>query len=164
MRIIRHVIITVTALALIAGVPAFATGYPQRVLSGADAVSSASVILDQPSGAYVVLINRDLHLNAENLKIWEDFFEGEEIGFLFEDISCVVADSDPSGLGLARSFQSRLPENQMGLRTENVTLMMSKFKYGKFDVMLLSREMYDAYADSLPIEDGSVLMIESEGL
>ena len=164
MRMIRHIIVVAVLLALLAGIPALATGYPQRLASGADAISSATVVLEQPSGAYVVLINRDRHKNNENLKVWEEFFSGKEISFLFEDISCVTADTDPVGLELARSFQSRLPENQMALRTENITLMLSKLDYGYFDVILMSREIYEAYLPDDMKGRSHVLVVRSEGL
>ena len=164
MRIIRHIIVTSFLLVLLAGIPALATGYPQKMISGADALSSASVVLDQPSGAYVAMINRDLHKNEKNLSIWQDFFRGKEISFLFEDISCLVADSDPAGLELARSFQSRLPENQMKLRTENISLLLSKVDYGLFDVVLFSREVYDAYLPYGLKENPHMILIRAEGL
>lgn len=149
-------------LFLTIGVPLFATGYPQRVLSGVDAVSAATVVIEQPSGAYVVLLNRERHTNADNLATWVDFFGGREIDFLFEDISCIVARTDAAGQEMARSFQSRLPENQMKVRTEDATLMISKAAYGKFDVLLMSREAFDAYhaEDLLSMDD--VEVVESE--
>ena len=158
MRIVRHVIAVAAGLFILVGIPVLASGYPERILSGVDTLSSATVVIEQPSGEYVVLINTDRHTNKENLATWETFFKGEEIGFLFEDISCVVADSDAEGLELARSFQSRLPENQMTLRKEDAVLMLSKVKHGLFDVALLSKEVYDLYG---PAEDnGSILFVE----
>lgn len=164
MNVIRHAAVVLAALLLLAGVPTWRTGYFQRKLSGVDAVSSASVILDQPSGAYTVLINRDLHRDAENLKTWEAFFSGEEIGFLFEDISCAVADTDAAGLELAKSFQSRLPENQMKIRLEDSTLMLSKAQHGRFDVILMSREMYEASGASPEKKAERVDLVEADGL
>lgn len=165
MRILRHILTVAAASLVIFGIPALATGYPQRVISGADAISSATVIIDQPSGAYVVMINRALHPKEENLETWKTFFRGEEIDFLFEDISCTVADTDSAGLDLAQSFQSRLPENQMTVRLEDVTLMMSKAKYGRYDVILLSKEFYDAYRTDDPAEGGDDrVLIEEDGV
>ena len=158
----RHIIIgLLSALALIGG-PIYAA-YGPLGAAGHDAVSSATVIIDQPSGAYVVLINRDRHTDEENLNTWISFFKGEEIGFLFEDISCLVPDTDQGGLELAKSFQSRLPENQMKLRTENATLLLSKAVYGEFDVILVSREAYEAYGAQAVAKLSSVECIESEG-
>lgn len=164
MKIIRHTGVVVLALVLLVGVPVYRTGYFQNQLSGADVISSATMIIDQPSGAYVVLINRDLHTNADNLATWEAFFKGEEIGFLFEDISCVVADSDAAGLELAKSFQSRLPENQMKIRREDITLLLSKAQYGRFDVIVMSKEMYEASGAADEKKNDRIDLIEAEGL
>jgi hypothetical protein len=112
----------------------------------------------------VVLINEDRHTNAENLAIWKDFFAGKEIPFLFEDIVCTVGSMDAGGIGMAQSYQSRLPENQMLLRTEDTTMMLSKAKYGRFDVMFLSKEIYDAHNTAAIAVGDQVLTIESEGL
>lgn len=163
MRIIRHILIVTGALIILVGVPVWSTGYIQGKLSGADAISSATVIIEQPSGAYVVIINKDFHHDHENLKTWEKFFGGEEIDFLFEDISCVVADCDAAGLELARSFRSRLPENQMSIRLEDITLMLSKADYGKFDVIVMSKEMYDAYSAQTIEEYDKAVVLEEEG-
>ena len=164
MKVIRHAGVVIAALLLFAGVPVYRTGYFQNRLSGVDAVSSATMIIDQPSGAYVVLINRDRHPDTEKLATWEAFFSGEEIGFLFEDISCTVADSDAAGLELAKSFQSRLPENQMSVRLEDITLMLSKAQYGRFDVILMSREIYEASGAADEKRESYVDLIEAEGL
>lgn len=157
-------IIILAALFVLAGLPVLSTGYIQNKLSGVDAVSAATVIIDQPSGAYVVLINKDRHLNADNLETWQTFFKGEEIGILFEDISCTVADMDVSGLDMAQSFQSRLPENQMTLRKEDITLMLSKASCGLFDVIMMSKEVYDAYGAAAITDDERMVIIEEEGV
>ena len=157
-------IIILAALFVLAGLPVLSTGYIQNKLSGVDAVSAATVIIDQPSGAYVVLINKDRHLNADNLETWQTFFKGEEIGILFEDISCTVADMDVSGLDMAQSFQSRLPENQMTLRKEDITLMLSKASCGLFDVIMMSKEVYDAYGAAAITDDEKMVIIEEKGV
>ena len=163
MRIIRHILIVTGALIVLVGVPVWSTGYIQGKLSGVDVISSATVVIEQPSGAYVVIINKNFHQNDENLETWKKFFGGEEIDFLFEDISCVVADCDAVGLELARSFQSRLPENQMSIRIEDITLMLSKADYGKFDVIVMSKEIYDAYgAQTVEEYDKAVVLDEEE--
>ena len=164
MNVIRHAGTIAAALLLLVGVPVYRTGYFQNKLSGADAVSSATMILDQPSGSYAVLINRDRHRNEENLEVWERFFAGEEIGYLFEDISCMVADTDAAGLELAKSFQSRLPENQMTIRLEDITLMLSKAGEGRFDVIFMSKEMYDASGAEREAMMERTDLIEAEGI
>ncbi|MCR4833708.1 MAG: hypothetical protein K5900_09030 [Butyrivibrio sp.] len=163
MRIIRHILIVTGALLVLVGIPVWSTGYIQGKLSGADVISSATVVIEQPSGAYVVIINKDFHHDEENLEIWKNFFGGEEIDFLFEDISCVVADCDAAGLELAKSFQSRLPENQMSIRIEDITLMLSKADYGKFDVIVMSKEVYDAYSAQTVEEYEQSVVLEEEG-
>ena len=163
MKVFRHIVIVFTALALLVGIPVFQTGYLQRRLGGADAVSAATVILDQPSGAYVVLINSSLHQNRENLAVWESFFRGEEIGFLFEDISCFVIRQDTEGRELAESFQSRLPENQMRLAAEDATLLLSKAWNGTYDVILFSREAYEAYHAEEYRQEKHVCEVVAEG-
>lgn len=160
----RHTAIVITALLLIVGVPVFRTGFFQRKLSGADTVSSATVVLEQPSGAYVVWLNRSHHPNADNLRTWEEFFRGEEIGYLFEDISCMVADLDSGGLELAKSFQSRLPENQMKIRKEDLTLMLSKAQNARYDVILMSKEIYEASGASQEEQEENTVVIEAEGI
>ena len=116
-------------------------------------MSSASVILDQPSGEYVVLINGGMRKSQETLEAWKSFFGGEEIAYIFEDIACSVAAGDVGALEMARSFQSRLPENQMQIRTEDATLLMSRADHGKFDVLIMSKEFSEAYhGETVPKE------------
>jgi hypothetical protein len=40
---------------------------------------------------------------------------------------------------------SRLPENQMKIKTEDGTLMLSKAEYGRFDIIIMSEEFASAY-------------------
>ena len=105
-----------------------------------DAVTSASVIIEQPGGNYIVLINTALHTNQENLDDWIAFFSGEEISYIFEDISCSVSSSDPGAQTMGESFQSRLPENQMSLQSENSVLLLSRMEHGLFDIVIMSEE------------------------
>lgn len=128
-----------------------------------DAVSSASVVIDQPSGEYLVFLNRSLHEDSGTLTQWEAFFRGEEIGILFEDLSCSVADGDTAALAMAESFQSRLPENQMKLRTEDGILLLSKAEYGSFDVLIFSKEAADTYQAETLCEKDFVSVIAVTG-
>ena len=157
----RHTAAVILALLLLVGVPVFKTGYIQGKLSETDAVSSATEIIEQPSGEYVVLINRDRHADSGNLKAWESFFSGGDIGVVFEDISCVAADSDAPGFEMAKSFQSRLPENQMTIRLEDPILMRSKADHGLYDVMILSKEMYEATGGDRTVNTGRDCIIKS---
>ncbi len=157
MRVIRHIIITFISLMLLVGVPVFLSGYPARVMNGVDAVSSPTVIVDAPEGEYVVLVNSDRH--KDSLPVWKTFFEGGDIDFIFEDISCLSADTDPAGLETAKSFASRLPANQMSLRTEDMTLILSKALYGDFDVIILSGGCAETYKATAGLDAGRVLVI-----
>jgi hypothetical protein len=127
-----------------------------------DTVSSASVIIDQPSGNYIVLINQTLHTNQDNLNTWVRFFSGEEISYLFEDISCSVASGDSGALTMAQSFQSRLPEKQMSVQTENATLLMSRADCGKYDIIILSKEFAETY-DMTTMDSESTVRIDVTG-
>ena len=145
---LRHIGIILAGLFLILGLPFLTSDYfsTHFLSADSDAVSSASVILDQPSGEFLVLINSDLHTKEDRLNEWISYFSGEEIDIIFEDIACSVAESDSSAIELARSFQSRLPENQMKLQKENITLLLSRVEAGKYDIFIISKEFADAYS------------------
>jgi len=163
MRWMKHVLLCAAGVLALLGLPFTQTSRFRQLLSGdTDAVSSASVVLDQPSGSYIVMINEAEHPDAENLAKWKQFFRGEDMGFLFEDISCSVAKGDAGALDLARSFQSQLPENQMSVRPEEATLLFSRADAGKFDILIVSQEFADIYhAQSARTE--SVDWIEMQG-
>ena len=144
MRVIKHVIIVCVCLAVMIGIP-FLYLYSGSGADGTDAVTGASVVIDKPSGDYIVIINRKKRKDDETLKIWRDFFNGEEISVVFEDIVCHVAKSDPAGYSMATSFKSRLPENQMKVVSEDGTLMMSKAENGNYDIIIMSKEASDIY-------------------
>lgn len=148
MRRALHIAAVIAALFLLLGVPCLGSPAFKALISGdTDAVSGATVALDQPSGEYVVFINTSLHTDETALTAWQEFFEtgeSDDIYNVFEDISCTVASNDPGGLEMARSFMSRLPENQMKVRTEDVTLMLSKAESGRFDVIVMSKELAEA--------------------
>ncbi len=96
--------------------------------------------------------------------MWESFFRGEEIDFLFEDITCTVASQDALGLELAKSLQSRLPENQMTVKREDAILVLSKIDYGRYDVILFSREFYERCNMDDAAFNGEDDLIEAEGV
>ena len=79
MKIFKHLFIVAVVLFLIVGVPFMMTDYWRGLLSSdeADAVSSPSVVIDKPSGNYIVLINTRLHKDKEKLNQWIDFFSGK---------------------------------------------------------------------------------------
>ena len=130
---------------LVLGIPFIALGGLTKIQASADAVSSATAELDPESmsGEYVVFINEERH--PDTAEVWADFFRGEDIPVVLDDISCLVCGSDPAGLEYAKACQARLPENQMSLRTEDVVMVLSKGDAGRFDIILLSRETADAF-------------------
>ena len=158
---IRHILTAVFSAGLLLGLPLF--WYFGPTGRKADVISSPTVIIEQPSGAYVVWINPERHTDPEKLDTWMRFFAGEEIGFLFEDISCFVIRQDTEGCELAESFQSRLPENQMRLAAEDATLLLSKAWNGTYDVILFSREAYEAYHAEEYRQEKHVCEVVAEG-
>ena len=145
-----HILITAAGVILITGVPLYCTGYITSLISGsADSVAGASLVLDQPSGEYIVMINKKLRADEETLNDWVRFFSNsvgeDELLVIFEDIACSVAQADAAGSDMAESFQSRLPENQMKINKEDATLIMSRADQGLFDVIIMSREFADIY-------------------
>ena len=147
MKTLKHLFIVAVVLFLIVGVPFMMTDYWRGLLSSdeADAVSSPSVVIDKPSGNYIVLINTRLHKDKEKLNQWIDFFSGKETDIIFEDIACTVAEGDAMGIEMADSFRSKLPENQMKIKKEEAVLVVSRAEEGKFDVLLMSKEFANSY-------------------
>ena len=123
-------------------------------LSGAeDAVSSASLVLEEPSGEYLIFLNKERH--QKNLELWEQFFRGEDIGIVFEDLICTVPSGDLGALEMARSLASRLPENQLRVVSEDGVLLFSKADLGRYDVICVSKELGEIYgAAELMERDG----------
>lgn len=147
MRTVRHLLTDCAVLFAVLGIPFLCSDTFRQIIGKApDAVSSASVILDQPSGNYVVLMNTEKHPDAENLALWETFFTGKDAPVIFEDISCMAAANDAGGCEMAESCRSRLPENQMQLRRIDGTLLLSKAEHGLFDTVILSAEFAEHYA------------------
>lgn len=144
LSVLKHAGIVLAALFVLLGLPFFTSDYFAALISGVDTVSGASVIMDAPSGNYIVLINRKLHTDDEALQAWQNFFNGED-EIIFEDISCSVAAGDAGGLTMAQSFQSRLPENQMKLYTEASVMMLSRLQNDQYDVAIMSKEFAESY-------------------
>ena len=109
-----------------------------------DTVSSATVLLDAPGGNFYILLNPKLHADQKKREQWVDFFQGKDVSFIFEDLSCSVARSDSAAVDMAKSFQSRLPQNQMKLVLEDTAMLRSRVQAGKYDVVLVSKEFCDA--------------------
>jgi hypothetical protein len=163
-NILKHTGIVLAGVLLLLGVPFLTTDYFKSLINGdVDVVSSASVIIAQPSGEYIVLINRDMHTDEDNLNTWIAFFSGEEISYLFEDISCSVIKGDEGALTMARSFQSRLPEKQMSVRTEDASLLMSRADNGLYDIIIISKEYAENYdATTAEGENTTLINVISE--
>jgi hypothetical protein len=143
---LKHTGIVLAGILLLTGIPFLSSDYFKTLLNGnVDEVSSASVIIDRPSGEYIVLVNENLHTDKENLNTWIRFFQGQEISYLFEDISCSVIKGDTGALNMAKSFQSSLPEKQMRIKQEDATLLMSRADNGKYDIIILSKEYANSY-------------------
>ena len=134
---------------------------------GLDGVSSASVILDAPSGEYVVLLNARLHEKKGTVQDWTDFFHGES-PLIMEDIRCLAARQDAGGLQMALSYQSRLPENQMKLSVIDGTLMLSRADEALFDAIVMSKEFAEAFgaasADGAGIMSLAISGAEAEAI
>ncbi|MBQ9065377.1 MAG: hypothetical protein IJ123_08025 [Blautia sp.] len=147
MKHAKDVLIILASLFVFLGIPAFIYGgrlYSMYFEKGTDAVSGATVeIPDQPSGEYVILVNRSLH--SDTMPEWESFFHEEPVGVIFEDLVCTVAEGDAGGLELAERYRARLAENQMKIKQENGLMAASKAQWGVFDVMAFSKEIADAY-------------------
>ena len=158
MKVLEHIGIILAALFLCLGLPALIY-LPKG--DGVDAVSGASLnVPDQPSGEFVVILNRERHAALEE---WTDFFTEREVGVIMEDLSCTTASGDAAGLQLAQRCQARLAENQMSLRSENGVLLVSKAEQGLYDVVILSRETADAYDYSAVYARPDALVLTVEG-
>ncbi len=159
--IIAHIAFSAAAAAALTVLPAV------LCLGGADksvdAVASASVKLpDKPSGEFEVLINRRLH--KDTLEQWVKFFRDGELDVIFDDLNCICAEGDVQGIQLAQRFQAELPENQLRLRTENPTLLISKAENSCIDVVIISKDMADAVrlASQEKLKDTELIFIRED--
>lgn len=164
-KLLHYLLLTAIALAMVLATYRVAIG-PIRVASllggGVDAVSSASVILDKPSGNYVVLLNGARHQKYGTTQSWIDFFGGESL-VIMDDVDCMVGDSDAGGIQMAESYRSRLPENQMNVKVENGLMMLSKAELGRFDVIVMSQEFADAFGAASAYDRADVAVIVVDG-
>ena len=158
-HIFKHTGIILASVIILLGVPLWASGSLHSLFSGnTDAVSSASVILDQPSGNYVVMINKNMHTDTDKLNDWVSFFSGGDVLYIFEDICAGCALGDAGGIEMAESFRSRLPENQMKARSEDVTLLLSRADADLYDIIILSEEFAHTYHAETALNDSCVLI------
>jgi len=90
---------------------------------------------------------------------WFSFFSGsgedEDLLIIFEDISCSVAGTDAPAAEMAESLRSQLPENQMQIKKEDITLLLSRADHGLFDMILLSREFAQQYHAETAFSDNA---------
>lgn len=161
-RALRHIAVCTAGIALLAVLLFALAGGFGKMSGDTDAVSSASVIIEKPSGSYTVLINRDRHRSADDLAAWHEFFSGGDFEIIFDDIECVTLSGDTGALTLAQSFMSRLPENQMKVTSGDAVLTLSKAEHGRFDMMIVSAEAAETYGISDIYEDRNVDVIEVE--
>ena len=164
LRIMKHIAVCLAGVLLLAVVPFALAGGFAKISGEPDAVSSASVVIEKPSGSYTVLINRDRHKSESDLAAWHKFFSGGEFEIIFDDIECVTLGGDTGALTLAQSFMSRLPENQMKVTSGDAVLTLSKAENGRFDMMIVSAEAAEKYG-VLDIYDGKnvdVIAVEDE--
>lgn len=164
--IIKHAAIVAAGVFIILGLPFLKSDYYERMKNGeTDTMTSATVVIDAPSGKFTVLINKAMHHDRDNLNDWITFFSGGEIDYIFEDISCSVAKGDSAALDMAKSFQSRLPENQMKLQLEDTTLLVSRVDNSMYDVVIMSDEFADSYeVGKTASEDSEQIDLTWEGL
>ncbi|MBQ5316660.1 MAG: hypothetical protein J6I96_03795 [Oscillospiraceae bacterium] len=149
MKVIKHIAVTAASLFIALGIPfIYCTG--GRI--GVDAVSSATVEVTAPSGNFIVVINPE---RSSYDTEWERFFNGGDGGSIMEDIVCLTVSSDAAGNELARSYMSRLPENQMKIHSEESLMAVSMEEHGLFDIMIISAET----ADSLGLDTGTNITV-----
>ena len=146
MKIPGHIALCTGAAALLLGVPFLLSDGFAELVNGTDAVSSASAVIDAPSGNFTVLINRDCHKSESDMAAWHEFFSGGDFDIIFDDTRCTVLDGDTNALTMAESFMSRLPENQMTVQSGDPVLVLSKADHGRFDMMILSDEAAESFA------------------
>ena len=106
------------------------------------------------------MINDSLH--EDTSAVWADFFMGSDYQNLFEDIDCWVAQGDTAAYELAKSYASKLPENQMTVKVENALFMLSRADAGSFDVIIMSQEYAKSYDASTVYKDNVTVLTVSE--
>lgn len=149
MRVLAHIATVVALLLAFVGYPAW-QGHVNvaALMPGAKDEGVATNIHDAPPGAYVILVNRDLHADAAALDRWLDFFADKGEPPVEGDVSCVVLEGDSAGSEMAAYLASRLPAEHMKVRVDNGVLALSKAEVGRFDVMVMSDAAADAFGAS----------------
>ena len=159
---LEHRLLVLVLLGFLVGLPCATHTEIFHGKNNTDAVSGATMKLpEQPSGEFVILINESLH--RDTLSDWKRFFSGKDMPVIFDDISCLTAEGDLTGILLAERMQAQLPENQMRLRSEDPTLLVSKAEAGLIDVAIFSKEMADALKLRAPGQMEGVAVITVKG-
>ena len=157
-----HIGAVTLALFVTLGIPALAYVDFPALFGAVDAVSRASMELpEQPSGNFVILLNRTRH--SGTAEDWTTFFSGGETDVIMDDVACLAAQGDATGVQLAERFRSRLAENQMTVRTINPTLLASRADAGVYDVAIVSEEMAEALTLSTAYERAETAVITVRG-
>ena len=160
MKVVWHIVAIVVLLGVFVALPFLSSINMEALRAGeTDAVSSATAAIDAPGGSDTIFINTDEHPDKEVLADWETFFSGEDAPLIMEDITCVAVKSDPEGIEMAKSLQSRLPENRMTLRLEDGVLALSKAEAGKFDTMVMSEETANIFEAETLYDNPNVVVI-----
>lgn len=163
MRLVKHFGFAAAALFICLGIPCLYFAHAGTLFSGgADAVSGASLdIPDQPSGTFLVLVNREKH--PLTMDEWTAFFSEQEVGVIMEDIHCLITRGDTAGKELADRYVARLAENQMQVTEEDGTLVVSRAENGMFDVILISTDAAKIYDYSRIRDDRETAVIPVGG-
>lgn len=163
-EIILHISVCLVSLFLVLGLPFIMSDTFAKIInSQADSITSSSVVVDAPSGEYIVLLNKDKHTDEKKLDQWITFFSGEDAGFIMEDIECLIPEGDAGGENMAISLQSKLATNQMSIKRMNPTLLFSRADNSKFDCIVMSKEYADAYSATTSYSNENVEVITLTG-
>ena len=75
MKLLKHIGIIIASVLIVLGIPLWCSGGLHSLFSSdPDSVSSASVILDKPSGQYYIMINKEMRRDEDTLQDWITFF------------------------------------------------------------------------------------------
>jgi len=159
MKIVKHIVTIVLLLGVFLGIPFLI--YKDRIIShinNVDVLSGATQIVEAPSGKYVIIINNKA--TGDETEEWLSFFEGEEVGLLWTDLKCIVAETDVFAVEMALSLASRLPANQLVIDRQQAILAASKAVEGVFEVAVFSMEFADKYGlpDTCKLSDYEVVL------
>ena len=157
-KILPRLLAELVALSLLLGGPA-ARLLGWSLSGDVDAVTSASLTPEAPSGRYVVLINRSRH--PDTLEQWEAFFREEDYGVLLEDAGCLTIEGDAGGMQLAERYEARLVKDQLQTHADNGVLVASRLEAGAYDLAVFSVEAGELWGISRP-EDAAWVEIRGE--